>query len=167
MGPPIRPARHNELSLLRDIEVEADERFAAIGIGPFRDDDSVTHLMQAAAVMVAGAPPVGFAALEIVDGLAHLWQISVRPSSERQGIGTTLVTAVCDWAVSEGYAGVTLTTYRDVPWNGPFYRRLGFRTLRRLTPGLKAIREHEIALGDDHFGPRIAMYKGLQHSQRP
>jgi GNAT superfamily N-acetyltransferase len=167
MGPQIRPARPSELSLLRDIEMDADERFAAIGFGPFQDDDSVTHLMQAAAVMVANDPPVGFATVEIADGLAHLWQVSVRPSSERQGIGTALVTAACDWATSEGYAGMTLTTYRDVPWNGPFYRRLGFRTLTHLTPELRAIREQEIALGDDDFGPRIAMIWRRQESRRP
>ena len=26
---------------------------------------------------------------------------------------------------------MTLSTFRDVPWNGPFYRRLGFRELSR------------------------------------
>jgi hypothetical protein len=54
-----------------------------------------------------------------------------------------------------------LTTYRDVPWNGPFYARRGFRTISRLGPGLRAIRDHEKAIGDDGFGPRIAMRKNL------
>ena len=40
---------------------------------------------------------------------------------------------------------VTLTTFRDVPWNAPYYERLGFRTLAadEITPGLAAIRAHE------------------------
>ena len=25
-----------------------------------------------------------------------------------------------------GYERLSLTTYRDLPWNGPFYRSLGF-----------------------------------------
>lgn len=166
-GPEIRPARRDELSLLREVEVDADRRFAEIGFGPFSDDhDGDAHLTQAAVIMVAGDPPLGFASVEIVDGLAHLWQLSVRPLAGRQGVGTALVTAACTWAASEGYAGMTLTTYRDVSWNGPFYRRLGFRTLRRLTPGLTAIREREIAIGDDGFGPRIAMRRDLRKSRR-
>jgi hypothetical protein len=56
---------------------------------------------------------------------------------------------------------VTLTTFRDVPWNGPFYAKLGFRELRHLSPGLAAMREHERLIGDDDFGPRIAMRKDL------
>jgi len=34
--------------------------------------------------------------------------------------------AVCDWAASTGRAFVSLTTFRDVPWNMPFYAKLGF-----------------------------------------
>jgi hypothetical protein len=56
---------------------------------------------------------------------------------------------------------VTLTTFRDVPWNGPFYAGLGFRAVDELTPGLAAVRDHEKAIGDDDFGPRIAMRKEL------
>ena len=56
---------------------------------------------------------------------------------------------------------MTLTTFRDVPWNGPFYAGLGFRAVDELTPGLAAVRDHEKAIGDDDFGPRIAMRKEL------
>jgi hypothetical protein len=72
-----------------------------------------------------------------------------------------LVNAVCDWATAEGLPAVTLTTFRDVAWNGPFYAKLGFRELVDLSPGLVAMREHERAIGDDDFGPRIAMRKEL------
>src|SRR5271165_3964159 len=118
--------RADEGALLLEIERECDERFDEIGIGPFAADDNEGHLARSAVVLVAGDPPVGFASVEIVDGLAHLWQLSVRPSHGRRGVGTALVEAVCQWAGSQGYEAVTLTTYRDVPWNGPFYRRLGF-----------------------------------------
>jgi hypothetical protein len=72
-----------------------------------------------------------------------------------------LVKAVCDWAAANGLPAVTLTTFRDVAWNGPFYGKLGFRELEDLSPGLAAMREHERAIGDDDFGPRIAMRKDL------
>ncbi len=99
--------------------------------------------------------------MDIVDGVAHLWQLSVHPAHLRQGRGSALVAAVCDWAVRQGFEAVTLTTFRDVPWNEPFYSQLGFRTLEELTAGLAAIRHHERDIGDDDFGPRVAMRKDL------
>jgi len=146
---------------LREIEEASDTLFAEVGMGPFTQDESENHLDNAAVVLVAGNPPVGFASVEIVDGLAHLWQLSVHPSAGRRGIGTALMKAVFDWATALGYEAVTLTTFRDVSWNGPFYERLGFRALGHLTPGLAAIRDHETAIGDDDFGPRIAMRRDL------
>jgi GNAT superfamily N-acetyltransferase len=157
----IRLADPSEWDLLREIEASADELFASVGIGPFTADDGDGHLNGAAVVFVSGRPAHGFASVVIVDGVAHLWQLSVLPSFGRRGIGTSLVEAVCEWASSNGYPAVTLTTFRDVPWNAPFYSRLGFRILEQLTPGLHAIRGHERAIGDDDFGPRVAMRKDL------
>jgi GNAT superfamily N-acetyltransferase len=74
--------------------------------------------------------PIGFALVEMYDGVAHLEEIDVYPEYGRQGIGTRLVQTVCDWARSCGIPAVTLTTFRDIPWNAPFYRRLGFRELK-------------------------------------
>ena len=157
----MREAMAEDLSRLQEIEVLADKMFAEVGIGPFADSDAADHLAKAAVVFVAEDPPVGFASVEIVDGVAHLWQLAVLPTAGRRGLGTALVKTVCEWARSHGFGAVTLTTFRDVAWNGPFYERLGFRTLTDLSPGLVAIREHERALGDDDFGPRIAMRKDV------
>lgn len=75
----------------------------------------------------AGDSPVGFAYVEVLEaGAAHLEEIDVHPDHGRRGLGTRLVKAVCEWAENEGYAEVTLSTFRDVPWNMPFYARLGF-----------------------------------------
>lgn len=161
VGGEIRIARSDELVLLGDIEEESDARFAEVGIGPFAEDDNAGHLARAVVVLVAEDPPVGFASVEIVDGTPHIWQLSVLPFFSRLGIGTALVEGVCDWATSHGYGAVTLTTYRDVPWNAPFYHRLGFRALTELTPELAAIRSHERAIGDDDFAPRLAMRRDL------
>jgi hypothetical protein len=74
------------------------------------------------------------------------------------------VQAVCAWATGQGFDAVTLTTYRDVPWNAPFYARLGFVVVAEqdLSRGLVAIRVHERVAGDDDFGPRVAMRKVLR-----
>jgi GNAT superfamily N-acetyltransferase len=160
LGPPVRAARRGEFADLRRLEFEADRLFESVGIGPFTNDDE-DHFDKAALVLVVGDPPVGFAGVELVDGLPHIWQLSVHPDHARRGIGRSLIAAACEWARAEGFDAMTLTTFRDVPWNGPFYQSLGFVSLEALTPELKAIREHERAIGDDDFGPRVAMRLSL------
>jgi GNAT superfamily N-acetyltransferase len=163
-GIEIRQALPAEFERLRAIELEADGMFAEVGIGPFTNDDAEDHLAQAAVVLAAGVPAAGFACVEIVDGAAHLWQLAVLPSEGRRGLGTALVAVVCEWAGARGFDAVTLTTFRDVAWNAPFYRGLGFEPVSELSPGLAAIRQHEKAIGDDDFGPRIAMRKDLDRT---
>ena len=72
---------------------------------------------------------VGFALVLMVDDLAHLKELDVLPNHGRKGIGTALVRAVCQWAELQGIAAVTLSTFREVPWNAPFYVRLGFHVV--------------------------------------
>jgi len=75
----------------------------------------------------AGGELVGFALVIELDGYAHLDEIDVLPSHGGQGIGSALLAAVCSWAKDTGYRAVTLRTFRDVPWNEPFYQSRGFR----------------------------------------
>ena len=70
--------------------------------------------------------PVGFARADVAGARVHLAELDVLPAHGRRGIGTALVRAVEDWARSHGSSGITLTTYRDLPWNAPFYASLGF-----------------------------------------
>jgi len=71
--------------------------------------------------------PVGFAHVVLrADGVPHLEEIDVHPAHGRKGLGAALVGAVCAWAAAAGHREVTLTTFRDVAWNAPFYARLGF-----------------------------------------
>jgi GNAT superfamily N-acetyltransferase len=153
----IRRARPDELGALRSIELAADEVFESVGIGPFLNDDAGDHSDRADLVLVVDDPPVAFVVVELVDGVPHIWQLSVLPDHGRQGLGTALVAAACDWARSAGFAAMTLTTFRDVPWNGPFYASLGFVAINDLSPALASIRDHERAIGDDDHGPRVAM----------
>jgi len=96
--------------------------------------------------------PVGFAyAVLLVDGSAHLDEVDVHPAHGRRGLGAALVRAACAWSAGAGHPRLTLTTFRDVPWNMPFYARLGFREIppARLTPALAAIVADETARGLD------------------
>ncbi|MEP7309123.1 MAG: GNAT family N-acetyltransferase [Acidobacteriota bacterium] len=78
-------------------------------------------------IALAGETPVGFALVQMLaDDLPHLEELDVEPSHGRRGVGTSLVRAVCEWAAVTGYSMLTLTTFRTVAWNLPFYARLGF-----------------------------------------
>lgn len=70
--------------------------------------------------------PVGFALADSVAGRAHLEELDVLPEHGRRGVGAALVSAVEQWAVSQGFMELTLTTYVDVPWNASYYSKLGF-----------------------------------------
>ena len=158
----VRSADPSEFAHLRWIEFESDRLLEEFGMGPFVDDEVENHLPVAAAVFAVGEPAVGFVCLSIVDGAAHVDQVSVLPEHGRRGIGRALLETAIGWAASSGHAELTLTTYRDVPFNAPFYRTLGFVDATDLGPGLSAIRDHERAVGLDGHGPRVAMRRRLR-----
>jgi GNAT superfamily N-acetyltransferase len=155
----VRQADPAEYEALGEIEVAAGVRFAVIGF----DLDAPTPVALSgrapAAVFVAGRPPVGFAWVEMLDGHAHLEEVAVLPEHGRAGLGRALVEAAVSWAAASGFSSLTLATFRDVPWNGPFYASCGFDVLprRRWTPGLRRIRRRERRLGLDELGARVVM----------
>jgi len=93
-----------------------------------------------------------------VDGNLHVEQVTVDPAYARRGIGLSLITHAAESARRAGMVALTLTTYRDIPWNGPYYRRCGFRELTdsEIGPELRAIRIREQERGLDRW-PRICM----------
>ena len=157
------------MAVLPALERAADALFEAVGVwlpevtgagaGADADAAGAEAFAGAAAVLVAGRPPVGFARIELVDGSAHLEQLSVDPSFGRRGVGTALVRAGCDWAARNGHRQLTLTTFAAVPFNAPFYARLGFAVIddAELPAGLAALRRTEAEIGLDALGPRVAM----------
>src|SRR5262249_30583947 len=102
--------------------------------------------------------PIAYLLLDLFDGAAHIEQVSVHPDHARNGVGRELIEHAATWASARGLHSLTLTTYVDVPWNGPYYQRLGFcyLTAGEETPGLRAVREREHALGLEVW-PRTSM----------
>lgn len=164
----IRPAALSEFSHLPSLEAEADQAFAALDPpfphGNFPPPGTAESYAGAFHIMVAGRPPVGFARLEIVDRQAHLGQLAVSPEHARQGIGRALVMAAKAWALEAGFHVMTLCTFTEVPFNGPFYASCGFVELpeESLTPELRGLRREEAALGLDTMGRRAAMSAALR-----
>lgn len=100
--------------------------------------------------------PVGFAFVLVKGKSAMLAELDVDPEHQRKGIGRKLVQAVINWARGEGFKNLTLTTFRNVPWNAPFYEKMGFRPLNEaeLTVELVAALDKEEKLG---LKDRVAM----------
>lgn len=162
---------------MQQLEVRAGRLFAEIGMPLIADhppptmEDFESHFDDGS-VWVAYAQDrepgvlMGWASASIIDGAGHLDQVSVDPSVQKRGIGTALVGQVCDWASNLGLDAVTLTTFSEVEWNGPFYARRGFVALSDddLGPELGRIRRSELAQGLD-VSPRIAMRLDLRKTR--
>lgn len=108
---------------------------------------------------------VGFAIARRLGSDLHLEEIDVHPAHQRRGVGRALLDAVRSRALALGAARLTLTTFRFVPWNMPWYARLGFAPLDEgaRSPGLAAIFDAEIDRG---LAPerRVAMALALDAS---
>ncbi len=157
----IRSARPDELALLPPLEAAADTLFDALGIGPLPPPGSVADLEQALVVLVAGDPPQGFARIDALAGGAHLEQLSVHPVHVRQGTGRALLRAAVAWAAAHGDEELTLATYRDVAWNGPFYASEGFVELGPVDEwyAARGLPPEEPVMG--RFGARVLMARRL------
>jgi ribosomal protein S18 acetylase RimI-like enzyme len=127
-----------------------------------RAPDGHDRAAQPGFLLVAGRPPVGFVHVLEIEGHAHLEQLSVRPDLQRQGIGAALVRAAMAQARRLGFDRLSLCTYRDVPWNGPFYRGLGFTEVTELAPYERRLRDKERELRLDVNGVRSVMEVALR-----
>ncbi|MFC8047813.1 GNAT family N-acetyltransferase [Nocardia sp. NPDC057353] len=161
----IRPAVPADLPILQQLEQVAGAPFATLGMHAVAEDDPPAPEVlgeyiraERAWVWVEQGRPAGYLVLDLVDGAAHVDQVSVDPALRGRRIGRRLLDHAAAWARARGLTALTLTTFVEVPWNGPYYRRLGFTFLapEEETPGLRALRAAEAAHGLDRW-PRACM----------
>ena len=173
LGPPdyiIGVAAPRHLDELPRIEVAAASRFRGYEVpaalfadttppAVFAEAQASGHLWVA---LTQGGDCVGFALVEPSGARLHLAELDVLPEHGGRGLGAALVREVERWAAVHGFAEVTLTTYRDVPWNGPFYRHLGYQVVGPgdLDGELAARLQSEAAQGLDSM-PRVAMRRAV------
>jgi ribosomal protein S18 acetylase RimI-like enzyme len=134
----VRPATVDDVPGMQAAEVAATERFRGI------EDPRIARCADAPPYSTAGLERasierrawvavddcgliIGFAVAWVVDGEGHLDELAVAPAHGRRGVGRALVDEVVAWTVAQELAAITLTTFRDVPWNGPYYAKLGFK----------------------------------------
>lgn len=147
----VRLAQASELAALPEIERAAAAMFRSTPHPQMADAAlACEHLLPTDVVWVvvdAQQRPVGFAIVRRSGSAMHLQEIDVHPGHARQGLGARLIAAIGSWAESLGADALTLSTCDDVPWNAPYYARLGFRPLSaaELSPELLQMREVEAA----------------------
>jgi GNAT superfamily N-acetyltransferase len=166
----LRPATTDDVGAMQALEVDAGRRFRDLGMDEIADDDPpahdllVAHIHNASAWVVvdSSGAAVGYALASMVDDEGHLDQVSVAEHAGRRGVGAALIKHVVDWSRDHGASSVTLTTFRDVAFNGPYYRSLGFVDVpeAQCGPELLAIRHNEQDLGLD-IAPRVAMRRSF------
>lgn len=156
----VRLAKEADVPCLADIEKSAAQRFLPylswleMPASLLEGLTTQRFLQQAQAdnrlwVAVVSQQPVGFIVVKFLAKSCFIVELDVHPDYVRQGIGSALVSACCQGAQARGFDRITLTTFRKIPWNIPFYQHLGFEVLpaERWDLELRAIVQHEARYG--------------------
>jgi GNAT superfamily N-acetyltransferase len=160
----IRRAQPGDAEALVEVERDAGRLFRGLpGYEAVADGEPTAvdvHRALASAgtawVAEAAAGPVGFLAAEPWEESLHIAELSVRRDHQRKGIARALIAEAAAEARRLGLGALTLTTFAEIPWNAPFYARLGFVPAEGDAAGERLMRALEADRGR-HSQPRIAM----------
>jgi GNAT superfamily N-acetyltransferase len=165
-----RFAASHEAHAIRAIEFEASQRFVEVGMAGIADAPPtalalVERKIGAGEIIVAvnaDQTCVGFVMFEAQPARIYVQELDVLPSYAGRRIGAALIEQVAQLARSRQLIQLVLSTYREVPWNAPYYRRLGFRDIEEteLDAALLARRVAHIARGLDE-SKRVFMQRDL------
>jgi N-acetylglutamate synthase-like GNAT family acetyltransferase len=159
----IRAATQEDFAALAEVSRAADTMFAEVGLDlppddPLAEFHAADHVLLAEFAGPQPASPLGFAALMAMRESAHLAMLGVHPDRTRRGIGGTLLEAACSWARDQGHRAVTLTTFRDVPFNAPWYSRRGFVEVPAALLSEELAERHRVeSAGAGVSAPRVVM----------
>jgi GNAT superfamily N-acetyltransferase len=172
----LRPPRHDELAALRVIERAAARRFRGSRY-PEVAQMAPTELevLQGLgdgegliAAFDARERPLGFALYMPLDGQMYLGELNVVPEAAGRRLGARLVAAVEAVAAERGCAWLLLTTFRDIPWNAPYYGRLGFAEVPAAEMGPELRRQlDEQARRGLQPSSRVAMRRAVREVGTP
>jgi GNAT superfamily N-acetyltransferase len=131
----IRLATERDAALLPGIEASAGELFRTIADLAWIADEPIgtpgdfLGFIAAGTVWVAvdaQSGLVGELRGEITGDVLHIAELAVARNFQQRGVGRRLLDVAADAARKQGLRAVTLTTFRHVAWNAPFYARYGF-----------------------------------------
>jgi predicted N-acetyltransferase YhbS len=168
MIPPLRLADPAEIPLIREIERASAQRFIGLMDALAADEPSPAEVLaeriasDGLLVAVDAETPIAFVMFRPVEDGLYIEQIDVLPAFAGRRVGAALLDVVAGRARASGLKRLTLSTFRDVPWNAPYYRRLGFADIANdaLTAGLLEIRREHLARGLDE-SQRTFMGRGV------
>ncbi len=105
---------------------------------------------------------LGFAVAGEIGGIFWLKELSVEPDVMRRGVGTALLNAVVERAGWAFHTAVGLSTFREVPFNAPFYARRGFLAVDpdAVPEAIRRQFELELPAGAE-IGDRVLMIRKL------
>lgn len=132
----IRDARAGEAPALQQIGLDADDAYRAAGHPELAGEPFPLPLLEGAIrerrLRVAVDPhdrPVGWILVSHAAPEPCVAQVAVAPSHGRRGVGTALMEDMLSSLRAAGHASVALNTQADIPWNAPWYARLGFEVV--------------------------------------
>ena len=167
----VRLARKEEAAFLGAIEQAAASRFATIGLERIAQGRPISETEYLAAIAggrlwvveAADGAVVGLAIAALLDGQGFLAEVSVLPAHAGHRLAARLIDRIDAWGADQGCVSLSLTTFRDVPWNQPYYERLGFVVIDEAAAGpeLRDLRAREKARGVDSNGPRVCMTRKI------
>ena len=142
---------------IRDIEREAAQRFlgspeAWIAGDPPAPESLLDARLEDGGLWVAcldGERPVAALRFRPLGDSLYIEQIDVLPAFSGLRLGAALLDWADDLAREAGYAALVLSTFRDIPWNAPWYGRIGFEVIGVLPPELETLRSEHLARGLD------------------
>lgn len=150
----IRPMRIADIDTVRAIERASATRFLGTALAAIAEDEPTDARTLEARIGAGDAlvsadaadTPIAFVIGRPLGDDFYVEQIDVAPDHGGKRLGAALIAALA----ARGRA-LTLSTFRDIPWNAPWYRRLGFIDVRddALPPLLRDIRAEHIARGLD------------------
>jgi GNAT superfamily N-acetyltransferase len=154
---PIRPAWRSELPAIREIEREAAQRFldtqeAWIAEDPPAPETLLAARLEAGGLWVAtldGQRPIAAIRFRALDEALYIEQLDVLPAFAGRRLGAALLDRAEALAHEAGLSAVILSTFRDIPWNAPWYERIGFKVIDVLSAELEAIQSDHEARGLD------------------
>ena len=77
----------------------------------------------------------------------HIDEFAVAEGHQGKGLGRRMLERVVGWARDRGFRRLSLTTFQDVPFNGPFYASAGFRVWEPAPPEIEALLAGEAGRG--------------------
>ena len=168
----IRLSELKDIPALTKVEKSAAKKFLDIPeLAWLANDDVMTHEMHQKAILEKTSwtaqdeqslEIVGFLSGQEIASEFHLQEVSVCAEYQGRSIGKALVETALQHATLKGLISATLTTFVEVPWNAPFYKKLGFEIIEY---NVLSVRLSNLLLAENSHGlageKRCAMRKCL------